>query len=192
MNMLVTSLGVLIWQWVTRTFPFSTSPSSLPEKQEIIQKQLADGDFTWAEGVQAHNMGDVYATVRGCWNLTPELRPQAAYIAQRLLDLYARCLTNDHSSSTTELSEEVKDSVLRRIEAKRKHHSAEPVPSHYVSMLHDAVTARNDPLSSFLLGAAIWWELVSTDTLKPETEYIDPMPPVEGSLCHSMLYVGIS
>jgi hypothetical protein len=154
----------------------------LHEKQDAIRKQLADGVLPWTNGAPTHDV-DVYTIVQGCWNPIPELRPQAAYIAQRLLDLFARRSVTDELSPVAEVLEEVKNSVFQKIEAKRNRNPTDAVPSDHASMLHDAVTTRNDPVSSSLLGAAIWWELVPMDIYSTQSAaYIgQALPPKGGS-----------
>jgi hypothetical protein len=146
------------------TFPFSTSPTRLSEDQvTTISQQLANGVLPWTSDAPINDV-DVYAIVRGCWNLIPQLRPPAGYTAQRLLDLVARCsVSSDKASSIVEVPAEVKDLVFQKIEARRKKGPVDAVYSYHASMLHDAVIAQNDPLSSALLGAAIWWELAPMD-----------------------------
>lgn len=121
--------------------------------------------------------------VQGCWSNKPKLRSPAAYVEQLLLDLYARRSVKDFSSPTAKVSEEVKSKVHKQIGARRAKMPGQALSRDDVLMLQNAVNAYNDPVSSSLLGAAIWRGLVPLDFLNSESESTESLSlqlPLEG------------
>jgi hypothetical protein len=160
------------------TFPFSIHPADASSSTTIdtIKRKLAEGILPWGDDAN-QGWDDVYTIVRGCWNSTPSLRPPAAYVAQALLDLYARRSITNKPSPADEIPEAVKNSVFQMIVSKRAHLSATSVPRDVALMLERSVATRNDPRSSFLLGAAIWWDLVPVDMFNDgKSEHLEKPP----------------
>ena len=154
----------------------------MQENQDAIRRRLAEGDPPWADDAQAPELHDVYTIVHGCWNRNSQLRPQAKYLEQRLLDLSAHWSINDGPAPVIEVPDDVKDSALTKIETRRKHNAADAIPDSHAAMLRDAALSKNDMLSSCLLGAAIWWELVDVDEYRVEgSDYLGSVLPSEGS-----------
>jgi len=96
----------------------------------------------------------------------PSGPPPASYVAQTLLDHYTRRSVNAQSS-TYEVKKEVEDTVYHRILASRQRGRdgprADPVPLAHAQTLKTSIDMQNNPHHSFLLGAAIWWELVDAE-----------------------------
>jgi hypothetical protein len=185
----------LIWELLTGTFPFSAHPADIDssEKKDPIRVQLSKGARPWNDDGSKQGWEDVYKIMRDCWDPNPVLCPPASYVAQTLLDIYARRSLGSDSLTIEEVPQEVKDSTFKKIVAKRYNKPATELSGDVILMLHRSVTTTNDPLSSFLMGAAIWWDLVPTGILPSVRglEYISPGPPPEGEYLLALMHVGM-
>ncbi|TDL17277.1 hypothetical protein BD410DRAFT_843728 [Rickenella mellea] len=148
-----------IWRQVNSASNSSSDHRTVwhPDKA-FIRQRLADGSLPWGDQQREDGSDDIYAIVGECWNASPALRPSASYVAQTLLEIVAR-----HTAKTPErdpiVSPEHKQRVLEVIRASRDGKRGEHIAMGSVVALRRSVERDMDPVSSFLLGAAIWYEL---------------------------------
>ena len=158
-----TSLGVVIWELIVGTFPISTAPTNITsdEDESVIRQNLASGRLPWTVKDNIQGWDDVYTIVHSCWNSRPTMRPPAPYVAQTLLDFYTRRSLGS-TTSIYEVPGEVQGSIFEKIRSKRKnpHATVTSISDDDALKLKRSVDEYGDPHNSFLLGAAIWWELV--------------------------------
>jgi len=161
-----TSLGVVIWECSVGTFPFSAAPTDVAsnESKRAIQRKLASGTLPWTVGADRQGWDDVYTIVHSCWNSRPALRPPAPYVAQTLLDFYTQ-RSLGAPSSIDEVPGVVQGSIFEKICFKRNgvHTTVTDISYEDALKLKRSVDKYSDPRNSFLLGAAIWWELVPVE-----------------------------
>jgi len=110
--------------------------------------------------------------LRGCWQKNPKLRPSAAFIAQKLLDVLTQYAaapesTISESSPATQQTQlvAIKQKCFELIQQKRdKKNPIEPRLT--TEEFGDLVRSNHeefDPIGSFLIGAVIWWKLSDFD-----------------------------
>jgi len=186
-----TSLGVVIWECSVGTFPFSAAPSDVASKEgkRSIRTKLAGGTLPWTVGADRQGWDDVYTIVHSCWNSRPTLRPPAPYVAQTLLDFYTQ-RSLGAPSSIGEVPGEVQNSIFEKICFKRNsvHATVTDISIEDALKLKRSVDKYSDPRNSFLLGAAVWWELVPVEVFTDSfsdgrLEYNNLGHPPEGDLC---------
>lgn len=99
--------------------------------------------------------------VRDCYALRPTLRPSAAFVTERLFDVFSSGVMEIHSSSSN--TEEAKTAVSLALEAHSKKASLENRsgvvtpqlgPDHWWSL--EQAYSDGDPTASMLIGQAIW------------------------------------
>ena len=161
-----TSLGVVIWECCVGTFPFSVAPTDIASREDksVIRQKLASGMLPWTVGAYRQGWDDVYTIVHSCWNSRPTLRPPAPYVAQTLLDLYTQ-RSLGAPSLIDEVPGEVQGSIFEKICSKRNdfHATVTDISIEAALRLKRSVDKYSDPRNSFLLGAAVWWELVPVE-----------------------------
>ena len=178
------SLGVVIWECVDRSFPFGADVSS---EKDSIRTKLAAKELPWKIEDNKHGWSDVQNIVQSCWNWRPVLRPPASYVAQRLLDYYTRRSVNAQLPAY-EVEKEIEDTFYDRILAKREGKHVDAIPMTHARRLKTSIDMQNNPRYSFLLGAAIWWELVDarefSDSISDERQLecngVGAVNPYEG------------
>jgi hypothetical protein len=186
-----TSLGVVIWECIVGTFPFSAAPTDTASREDksVVREKLASGMLPWTVGADRQGWDDVYTIVHSCWNSRPTLRPPAPYVAETLLEFYTQ-RSLGAQSSIDEVPSEVQDSIFEKIYSKRKgsHATVNNISIEAALRLKRSVDKYSDPRSSFLLGAAVWWELVPvelfTDSFSDgRLEYNNLGHPPQGDFC---------
>ena len=160
----------MIWECSVGTFPFSAAPTDITSKEDmsVIRQNLASGMLPWTVGADTQGWDDVYTIVHSCWNLCPTLRPPAPYVAQTLLDFYTQ-RSLGAPSSIYEVPAEVQDFIFEKICSKRKPNgfrdTVTNISDEDALRLKRSVDKYSDPRNSFLLGAAVWYELVSVEVV---------------------------
>ena len=161
-----TSLGVVIWECCVGTFPFSVAPTDIASRKDksVIRQKLASGMLPWTVEADRKGWDDVYTIVHSCWNSHPTLRPPASYVAQTLLDFYTQ-RSLGAPSLIDEVPSEVQGSIFEKICSKRNdfHATVTDISIEAALRLKRSVDKYSNPSNSFLLGAAIWWELVPVE-----------------------------
>ena len=157
----------MIWECTFGGFPFSTAPADIASKkgESDIQEKLASGMLPWtveADSADKQGWDDVFTIVDSCWNSRPTLRPPASYVALTLLDFYAQ-RSLDATSSIYKVPGEVQDSIFEKIHSKRKRATVTNISDEDALRLKRSVDEDKDPRNSFLLGAAVWYELVRVE-----------------------------
>ena len=167
------------------SFPFSTPPPA-PEDKNPIRKKLAEGALPWDIN-DSQRADHVYSIVRDCWNANPTLRPSAAFVSQTLLDIVVRELVPASPAIVAphNVLHAVKEQVLEGIKGKKEGTTQMPaiVPDE-VRMLRQSADLSIDPVSSYLLGAAILCGLIPAhmyDQVVDEYASIEPHPEGTGS-----------
>ena len=187
---MATSLGVVIWECIVGTFPFSAAPTDIASKEDkrVIKQKLASGMLPWTVGADRQGWDDVYSIVLSCWNSRPTLRPRTPYVAQTLLDfLTQRSL--GAPSSIDEVPGEVQGSIFEKICSKRNgfHATVADISIDDALRLKRSVDKYSEPRNSFLLGAAVWWELVPVEVFadsfsEGRLEYNNLGHPLQGDV----------
>lgn len=174
------SLGTIVWECFVGGFPFSTPPPAAEDKSHIRRK-LAEGALPWdIDGSQ--EMDHIYSIVRDCWNANPTLRPSAAFVSQTLLDIVVRELVPaspaifiPHNTLYA-----IKERVLEGIKGKKEGTTQLlPIVPDDVRILRQSADLGIDPVSSYLLGAAILCGLIPAhlyDQVVDEYTSIEPHP----------------
>ena len=154
------SLGTIVWECIVGTFPFSTPPPA-PEDKSPIRKRLAEGILPWdiSHGQEADQ---IYPIIRDCWSANPVLRPSAAFVAQTILDIVVRDLVPGSSATVVPhgILYAIKERVLEQIGYKKVGKKHEPITPDDARMLRQSADLSIDPVSSYLLGAAILYGLI--------------------------------
>ena len=161
----ICSMGILIWQCVSGTFPFgfSREVTEGPDAERIRQLIL-QGSLPWKE--HSHDdslLQQVGRLVERCCYFKPNVRPSAADVAHSLFDILTLAALNIHSSPPIDGS--VKARVSEFLEKVDKNATL-PVPEHLGS--NDVKDLRNlatqgDPTAAYLLGSAIWYGLTEPE-----------------------------
>ena len=124
--------------------------------------KLAEGILPWdiSRGQEADQ---IYPIVRDCWNANPVLRPSAAFVAQTILDIVVRDLVPGSPAAVVPHSTlyVIKERVLEEIRYKKegKKHESIIIPDE-ARTLRQSADLNVDPVSSYLLGAAILYGLI--------------------------------
>lgn len=186
-----TSLGVVIWECCVGTFPFSIAPTDIASRKDksVIRQKLASGILPWTIGADRQGWDDVYTIVHSCWNSRSTLRPPAPYVAQTLLDFYTQ-RSLGAPSLIDEVPSEVQGSIFEKICSKRNgfHATVTDISIEDALRLKRSVDKYSDPRNSFLLGAAVWWELVPVEIFADSfsdgrLEYNNLGHPPQGDVC---------
>ena len=154
------SLGTIVWECIVGTFPFSTPPPA-PEDKTPIRKRLAEGILPW--DISPRQEADqIYPIIRDCWNANPVLRPSAAFVAQTILDIVVRDLVPGSPATVVphNILHGIKERVLEAIRTKKEGKKHEPIIPDDARTLRQSADLSVDPVSSYLLGAAILYGLI--------------------------------
>jgi hypothetical protein len=124
-----------------------------------------------------------------CWNANPTLRPPAAFVAQTLLDLVVRESVHLPPTTTVSVPQNVMHAIKTRVSEAIKNEKggnkeATGIDPHDARILRQSADLNVDPVSSFLLGAAILYGLIPLhvyDQGDPGYASIEPDP--EGTRC---------
>ena len=137
------------------SFLFSTPPPA-PEDKSSVRNRLAEGILPWdiSRGQEADQ---IFPIVWDCWNVNPVLRPSAAFVAQTILDIVVRDLVPGSPATVVPHSilYVIKERVLEQIRYKKEGKNHESIIPDEARMLRQSADLSVDPISSYLLGAAI-------------------------------------
>ena len=140
--------------------PVFKDDPSVPALRDRIKKtnfRKEHADLLAQKGI----LNCVAQIVRDCHALRPTLRPSAAFVAERLFDIFSSGVMDIHSSSSN--TEEAKTAVSLALEAHSKKASLENRsgavtpqldPDHWESL--EQAYSDGDPTASMLIGQAIW------------------------------------
>lgn len=158
------------------------------EKSDI-REQLKSGQQPWGSNrMSGIDWGDVASIIQECCNPIPTLRPPAIFIAQRLLDVYTQhCASSDiplASSSSSQDHEKLRDAktrcqaLVQHIRtSKTKNAGLDKLSVVDFQILLEGNQEIFDPITSYLIGAAIWWNICDLSDLTDElTEAYDMRP----------------
>lgn len=154
-----------------------------------IREQLKRGQQPWGSNkMSGTDWGEVASIIQECWNPIPTLRPPAIFIAQRLLDVYTQhCASPDiplANSSPSQDHEKLRDAktrcqtLVQHIRSsKTKNTSLDKLTVVDFQILLESNQEIFDPITSYLIGAAIWWNICDLSDLTDEfTEAYDMRP----------------
>lgn len=160
------SLGVIIWQCVSGEFPFNATEAVGKERRLSIRKQLSEGMLPWgSEKPSDIEWAEVVPIITNCWRRTPTLRPPPAFVAEQILAIYTRfsALPASEQESAPLDKESVEIIINRCSEMVQKARNGETDMEKLTDAEFRVLLQRNqqafDPVTSFLLGAAIWWQV---------------------------------
>jgi hypothetical protein len=170
------SLGILIWELVSGSFPFEQSQEIFEGNEAgAIRKFIAKGSLPWMETSPSEPLLiRIVKVVTRCCSIRPNIRPSAADVAHSLLDILELAAVN--IDPTPLLDEGVKVSVseiLDKVDKTGTRPVSEKLDEKLTQGLRELVT-QSDPTASFLYGSAIWYNLTEAD------EDLDPLILVAG------------
>ncbi|CEL05121.1 hypothetical protein ASPCAL06241 [Aspergillus calidoustus] len=153
------SLGVLIWQCVTATFPFGASEEVTDGSMaDLIRNKVAQGELPWRTDASNTVQNDrilqqVMQVVDSCCNPRYDLRPTAAGVALSLFDIITLSVMGMGLSPQISHNEAVKDRVSKILETEK----TTPEASISDSDVKDLVRLADDgdATASYLLGKAV-------------------------------------
>jgi hypothetical protein len=178
------SLGTIIWECLTGTFPFSCPPPDVLQRKTTIQEALGAGASPWDLSLTTANnsvLDQIRPYICDCWSVIPTLRPPAAFVTQKIFDVLT--LHSAHLPAVIHsLSSPLKERALRSIRSKREKKSILPVASEDAQVLKRFAGHQLDPHASFLFGASLWWDLVPLDD-ELDDECVNLRPPAESKSC---------
>jgi hypothetical protein len=142
------------------------------QTEVAIRQQLSDGHYPW--GIEElKELEGCESIIQACLQQVPALRPPAAFVAQQLLGVYTQhCISPELSisGSPSRDSEElqgIKARCWELIQQARKSKGDETGRGKLSSTDFQAllVSTRKefDPITSFLVGAGIWWQVSEFD-----------------------------
>jgi len=166
------SLGIVLWQCLTWDFPFQLRAEAIQEDRinefrQQFREQLPWGDHSMNEA----EWGECVSIISQCWETTPTLRPSSARLAQQLVGVYTRLCARSAeplASSSPLLPNGDLPAIRKRcwelVEFTRKQKnppsSKEKLSTIDFRILLEKTEGEFDPLSSFLVGAAIWQQVM--------------------------------
>jgi hypothetical protein len=171
---------------------------------ESIRQQLKVGKLPFGspERVEDEWCEVVFKFVLQCWQTVPTLRPPSANVAQQLGQVYTRYCASPGVpiSLSTPLYDVgnlniISQRCMQRIEAARKPkvgQGIEKLGAADFQVLVDSTRKEFNPVTHFLVGAAIWWQLsefnrwddefMEAHDLQPDCTYIYPLLPLSPSV----------
>lgn len=169
---LTKSLGVIVWQCLTGLLPFekSSKEAEVNESRESISCLLSQGQLPWLSNkMDEAAWGGVIPVILSCWRSQPSLRPPPAFVAQRLLDILTEgCILPNFSvrpslSADSQKIERISGECWAIIQKVRKskgiREDRDKLAGNEFHFLLRSSREAFDPVISFLVGAAIWWEV---------------------------------
>jgi len=156
------SLGILVWQCVSGTFPFDSSDEVIegPEAGRI-RKLISRGANPWKINIQDDPLlQQVARVVQRCCNPRPTVRPSAAEVTHSLFDILTLVAANIQVAP--QINEEVKARVSAILDTVDKNGTSSIGQKLCESDAEDLRTLaeEGDPTAAFLLGSAIWYGIV--------------------------------
>ena len=180
------SLGTIIWQIASASFPYNMIGEALPDSNQYtaIQNKLQRGEHP---GVLSYaNVPRGLLDIIGeCWKVNPLLRPTSAEVAMKLQDLLAQevSLRASNNSNSAEFTEELSSrivpppqavsellqealSLIRKARAVNLESPSMIQSSAKLSSAAFEVLIGDDEWTAvkyFVIGAVIFWQLTDAD-----------------------------
>jgi hypothetical protein len=158
------SLGILVWQCVSGTFPFDSSDEVFegPEA-ERVHALISRGEISWNKNENYDNplFQEVLRVVQSCCNARPTVRPSAAGVAHSLFDILTCAATRIEIPPKIDGRIKIRVSdLLDTIDKKTGRSSTGQKLSDEEAGDLQALAEQGDPTAAFLFGSAIWYRLV--------------------------------
>jgi hypothetical protein len=170
------SLGILVWQCASGTFPFDSSDEVIegPEA-ERVRKLISNGEMPWKKNEKYDPLvKQVMRVVHSCCNTRPAVRPSAASVAHSLFDILTCAATGiDVTPQINELIKIRVSDILDTIDKKTGRSSTGQKLSDEEAGDLQTLAEQGDPTASFLFGSAIWYRLVEVQEDLDEMLLID-------------------
>lgn len=189
------SLGIVLWQCLTGQFPYGVAEEVLKDTEEcrIIRESLSHEELpgTIDDYEEAPGLADI---IRQCWTRDPMLRPTASAVALRLIDVTAHLAVAESNLVSADMQS---SAAARNTLDVLENRQIATIQKRTLDIIRDArhvnknstdlvqSTARidlndfnmlledgTDPLTSFLLGAAFWWNVNPVSLDDPGTGFI--------------------
>ncbi|KAL4983329.1 kinase-like domain-containing protein [Aspergillus falconensis] len=153
------SLGVLIWQCVTATFPFDSSEEVIDGPMaDRIRNKISQGELPWRTNASNTVQNDrilqqVMQLVDSCCNPRYDLRPTAAVVERSLLDIINLAVIKIGPSPHISNNEAVKDRVSMILDPKKTTSESSISDSDVEDLVR--LADGGDATASYLLGKAV-------------------------------------
>lgn len=148
-------------------------------KKAIIHR-IQQGERPW--GTDAQIPEDVFKLVQACCSGNPVLRPTASEVANRLLDMltvesapsgiresltFSSPLNSEYETQMMQMIQERREAAGKAERSKKPMAKPEEMiaPQQFLQLIQLA-PGQAHPNTSFLIGAAIWWDLIDVDGIE--------------------------
>ena len=157
------SLGILVWQCVSGTFPFDSSDEVIEGVEaERVHELISHGKMPWKKNENYDPLvQQVMKVVQSCCNTRPTVRPSAAGVAHSLFDILTCAAAG--IEITPQFDELIKirvSEILDTIDKKTGRSSTGEKLSGEQARDLQTLAEQGDPTAAFLFGSAIWYRLV--------------------------------
>ncbi|CVL07488.1 uncharacterized protein FMAN_14391 [Fusarium mangiferae] len=151
------SLGILIWQCISRKPPFSMNEKVLQGDQVTqIRKSIEDGNFEWDSDHTDSVYAEVARLVRRCCNKNPRKRPSAMAVKDKLIEIMQTPLIPQQLQNMP--SEEIDEQVMQLLDDVIKGNKL-PTECQLSTLQIENLKKRAgkfDGKAAYLFGSAIW------------------------------------
>jgi hypothetical protein len=169
------SFGVIVWQILEWRLPFDCDDSDLSSEETLsVRERLRDGQLPWGENeMKDDERSELKPIILECWQ-AENLRLPSSYVAQRLGHVFTRYRSRSETPFSTSFPErqlarlsQIRNQTMHVVKLARNEKAKLPqdnqISNDDVRFLLESLQAQFNPVTSFLLGAAIWWQLTPFD-----------------------------